>query len=808
MGVKDVEWSFKAFGTNSSDDKKLCGSLGDARDGEVRVYSLMNCGKIIPLSMDGLSFYYTSIPSDKNFSLKAKMHINSWSFTNGQEGFGLMVCDRIGEVGEHDFWNNSIMACVTKCNYGWDKEKNEYSREEGSADINMFQGVCALARYGVTPDNLQLFKDNPSQAVEKYYVRDHFPLEHTCGHLGDGSYNIAGNYVKPHDFDENKLAKDYEKGTLLSGAEDATPGELVCTDFVLSIKKHNSGYTVCYETEDGILIGSRTYYDGRYYDNGQVREDLSQALAIPGILESFDKDFVHAGFYAARNADVSFSDIELEITEPQSDEPTLEHEKNYFDNISGFACASVSNTRKSTLTYMPSWRGELCITSIEKGFGDNGDEPEDDGLELFREVVEPGKYVHVPVSLITGENNFKAVFAPDVSYHLGYDEDHPENIYNTLRSYDPVEQSICVTYKQYGEEGGVIYVSPAGSSSGDGSKTAPLDIFTAISFARPGQSIYLAGGVYELSRPVRIERGIDGTKSELIKLMTDPEAEEIAVFDFRKDAGFGKLRGSFNLLASYWQLENIEITNAPDRLVGLWIAGNCNVVKKVRSHHNGNVGICILSASELDKRDDVDAKGRPVWPTDNQIIDCESYENSDLGGDLADGFACKVRAGEGNVFDGCVSHNNADDGFDLYTKSETGRIGVVTIRNCISYMNGYITRDGQLKSMGNGNGFKLGGESIPGGHVVRNCQAYKNKGKGFDTNRCPDPKISDCISVDNEKANIALYTAKGKITDFKLERFRSIRTSEGPGDIIECGVNQSLEDVLGENVYTYKLNEG
>ncbi len=795
MGVKDVEWSFNAFGTNSTEDKKLCGHVGEAADGKVRVYSLMNSGKIIPLSMDGLSFYHTKIPTNRNFLLRAKMHINSWSFTNGQEGFGLMVCDRIGGVGEHDFWNNSIMACVTKCNYGWDKEKGEFSREEGSANINMFQGVCALARYGVNPENLQLFKDNPSLAVEKYYVRDHAPLEHTCGDLGDGSYNIAGNYVKPHDFDPEKTAKDYEKGTLMSGAEEATPKELVQTDFVLSIRRHNSGFTVCYETEDGIVIGSRTYYDARFYDNGKVRESLEEALSIPGILEAFDRDGVYAGFYAARNADVSFSDIELTITDPAEDDPTVEHEKNYFDNTSGFMCASVSNTRKSALTYMPSWRGELSIMS-------------DDDMELFSEVVEPGKYVHVPVSLITGENVFKAVFSPDQEYHLGYDDEHPENIYNCLRSYEPLEQTICVTYKQFGEDGGVLRVSPSGTQNGDGSEAHPLDIFTAISFARPGQSIYLAGGVYELERPIRIERGVDGTKGEPVRLMTDPDSEETAVFDFKKDAGFGRLRGSFNLLACYWHIENIEIMNAPDRLVGLWIGGCGNVIKRVKSHHNGNVGICILSASELDKREDTDAKGRPMWPTDNLIVNCESYENSDLGGDLADGFACKVRAGEGNVFDNCVSHNNADDGFDLYTKAETGRIGVVTIKNCISYRNGYINRDGQEKNMGNGNGFKLGGESIPGGHVVSNCQAYRNKGKGFDTNRCPDPKISDCISVDNEKANIALYTAKGKVTDFKLERFRSIRTTDGPGDIIECGVNQTMKDVIGEDVFTYRLNEG
>ena len=52
-----------------------------------------------------------------------------------------------------------------------------------------------------------------------------------------------------------------------------------------------------------------------------------------------------------------------------------------------------------------------------------------------------------------------------------------------------------------------------------------------------------------------------------------------------------------------------------------------------------------------------------------------------------------------------------------------------------------------------------------------------------------------------------LYTAKGRVTDFRIERTRSIRTEDGPPDIIECGVNQSLADVIGEDVFTYRLNQ-
>ena len=95
-------------------------------------------------------------------------------------------------------------------------------------------------------------------------------------------------------------------------------------------------------------------------------------------------------------------------------------------------------------------------------------------------------------------------------------------------------------------------------------------------------------------------------------------------------------------------------------------------------------------------------------PAYNQVV-CTSYNNADNGYEDADGFAAKLTCGPGNVFDGCIAYNNADDGWDLYAKIQTGPIGVVTIKNCIAYSNGYLS-DGT--NAGNGNGFKLGGTSL------------------------------------------------------------------------------------------------
>ncbi len=791
QNIKDkVKWEFKSFGTNSSTDDRLCGFRKSADGRVVRVYSLKNSGKIIPLSHDGLSFYYTPVKSDKNFTLRAKMHINDWSFTNGQEGFGMMACDRIGETGEHDFWNNSLMALVTKGMYFYDAASDSYKGSDDENRIVMFQGVSALARYGVTKDNLQEFKDDPSKAMGRYFYQDQTMLEHSCAKLGAGTYNIAGNYVLPHEFDETKSGETaYGRGRLMAEAEN-TPDELVYEDFIFCITKDNSGYTLSYESPDGKIKGSKTYFDPRYYKDGEIRADVEKAAGEPGMLEKLDEGYVYAGFFAARNADVSFSDIHLEIRDREEDEPTRAHDRVFFDNDSRFIAADTANREDYTLAYRPAWNGMLKVTGEE-------------GV-IFEGEVFADKNTYIPSRLKAGFNRFSSEFTPDESYHYGYDEAHPENIYNCLDSYETLHRELSVVYRSF--PSGQIHVSPEGTAGAAGSEDDPVDIRTAVAFAAPGQEILLKSGVYGFSHRLFIERGTDGTSDKPVVMRGDGGK---AVFDFKDMAGAGSLGGGFFISGCYWHISDIEIRNTPDRNTGIWLAGHHNLLERIEAHHNGNVGICILAANTSIRRDETDRDNELLWPHHNLIKDCISYENCDAGGDLADGFACKLMAGEGNAFVNCVSHNNADDGFDLYTKSETGRIGSVRIENCVAYENGYVHRDGGRKSAGNGNGFKLGGESIPGAHVVRGSVAYRNKADGFDSNRCPDPKLYDCLAYDNEKSNFDLYSAKGKATDFFMERCVSFRTDKtlGKGDIVKCGDNQKPEEAMGEDVILWKLNE-
>jgi hypothetical protein len=100
-----------------------------------------------------------------------------------------------------------------------------------------------------------------------------------------------------------------------------------------------------------------------------------------------------------------------------------------------------------------------------------------------------------------------------------------------------------------------------------------------------------------------------------------------------------------------------------------------------------------------------------------------------------------------------VSHNNIDDGWDLFTKSDTGPIGVVTIEDSLSYNNGTLSNGGQAGA-GDRNGFKLGGEDISVNHIVRRSIAYRNGKHGFTYNRnLGTMTISNNLSIDNASGN-------------------------------------------------------
>ena len=287
---------------------------------------------------------------------------------------------------------------------------------------------------------------------------------------------------------------------------------------------------------------------------------------------------------------------------------------------------------------------------------------------------------------------------------------------------------------------GTLYVSPNGSASAAGTISNPTTLVSAISRVTSGGEIFLRGGTYNLSQTVVIAPGNDGTSSDRTRLSAYPG--ETPVLDFSAQSELTTARG-LSLNADYWHVYGIVVQKAGDN--GISLGGSNNIIERVVTRNNRDTGLQISRmASDTPKSD---------WPSNNLVVSSESHDNVDSDGEDADGFAAKLTVGTGNVFRDTVSHNNIDDGWDLYTKPDTGAIGPVTIEHSLAYENGTLSNGGQAGA-GDRNGFKLGGEDIAVNHVVKNSYAVDNGKHGFTFNSNPGSMtISNNVSVGNAQRN-------------------------------------------------------
>jgi len=296
----------------------------------------------------------------------------------------------------------------------------------------------------------------------------------------------------------------------------------------------------------------------------------------------------------------------------------------------------------------------------------------------------------------------------------------------------------------------VIYCSPSGSGDGS-SSSSPTTVANAITSVSAGGYIYLLAGTYKFSSPLKIEQGNSGSSGSY-KTMAAYNGAKV-VFDFSGESTSSSNYGVV-LDGSYWHFYGFEITKAGDN--GMLLSGNNNIIEMMTFSENQDTGLQIAryrsSATTLSS-----------WPTNNLVKNCTSKNNcDDATMENADGFAAKLTCGSGNVFDGCISYNNSDDGWDLYAKEETGAIGVVTIQNCVAFRNGF-TESGKGYGDCDGNGFKLGGGGVGTKHVVTNCLAFENLNCGFTDNNNPEfGTMTNCTAYNNgiggnKKANYFVY---------------------------------------------------
>ncbi len=713
-------WGFTHYGPSTNDENNgFVGSVNE--NGQVTVYSENGRGKIVPASVDGLSFYYTAVPTELNFTLRAKVTVDSWSYSNGQEGFGLLVCDRLGVSGDTgNFWNNQYMAAATKIEYKYeaDAEGNPliYDVDGPGTKYTMKLGLGTIAKTGVTPENLSKLEANDTDTVNKEFISQTESLEWAAGYWEKekGTYNVIGNATSP-----------------VEGSID----NALLTEFDLEIQKNNTGYFITYYGADGQILYRRKFYE-------------------PDAMSKLDQDFVYAGFFAARNARATFRDVQFTTIAASEDAPA---EEKPVTKITPTVLVT-SPTVTTSMYY------QLAIDANVHGYADVSL-----GNTLVAQQVPvlggTRCFVDIPLPQY-GENAIRVSFTPDPNQNLGKD--------TVLASTDVLYAEAVVSCNQSFGHRKTIYVGPQGTPNGDGTREHPFDVYTAVDHVTAGQTIVLLEGEYHLRQALRIQRGMDGTEAAPIRMIADPEASSRPVLDFQA-TGTGIVHGG-----DWWYFGGFDVTNTAPTHKGFQVSGNHNVLDRIHAYRNGNTGIQISRYSGSDLFAD--------WPANNLILNCESYYNADPGEEDADGFAAKLTCGEGNVFDGCVAHHNADDGWDLYAKVETGSICAVTIRNCVAYSN-CVREDGTVGT-GNGNGFKMGGESLSGKHVLENSFAFFNKAKGIDSNSCPDIIVKNSVAYNNGSYNVALYTNNAGSTDFEATGVISYKDAASPfADAVSTGDN-------------------
>ena len=680
------KWGQITYGNGASSSKDSF--TGSVNEGKVTIKS--KSGKLVPASFDGVSFYYTEVPASQNFTLRAKVTVDSWTLSNGQEGFGLMAADKLGGSG----WNNSYMAVASKTEYYWNEEAKEVTTDSSATKISQKLGLASQEKTGVTKDNIAAIEANDTATVQANFKSTSYPLEQRYPE----AKNVIGN----------------------STNTPADAGNI--TEMYLTIQKNNTGYFVTYESVDGSYSTTKKYYD-------------TEAL------ERIDSDYVYAGFFASRNATATFSDITFTTVDPKEDAPAEERPIEKVSVNTYVQSATATGSADYEFLFSANCDGTLSIEDA------NGEVVVSDVEVKADTLVKPAS-----VTLNKGKNEYKINFTPAEGYK-------PNGEYSAMESYETVVIDHTVTYKTFGEAGQSIWVAP--DAKGSGSKEDPMSIYDAVKYVMPSQQIVLTEGTYKLESPLKIARGINGTADQMIYMVADPDAKTRPVIDFQ-----GLCTG-MTIGGDYWYFKGFDVTGSADGQKGLQVSGNHNTLDQIETYHNGNTGLQISRLNVTDTYAE--------WPSYNLILNCTSYGNADKGYEDADGFAAKLTVGDGNVFDGCIAHHNADDGWDLFAKVQTGSIGSVTIKNSIAYANGYL-EDGT--NAGNGNGFKMGGDSMPGSHVLENSIAFANKAKGIDSNSCPDIKVKNCTSINNQGANVAFYTNSAKNTDFEATGVISFRTAK------------------------------
>jgi hypothetical protein len=276
-----------------------------------------------------------------------------------------------------------------------------------------------------------------------------------------------------------------------------------------------------------------------------------------------------------------------------------------------------------------------------------------------------------------------------------------------------------------GAEMAKYFMATNGFDTNTGTSNAPFATLTKVaSMATNGTLVYIRGGRYAVSAKVSFSK--NGTATTPIRIRAYPgESPVLDGSSFADDV--------ISISGSCYKFYGLIFTNAGHNSIR--ISGNSNIIERCVSLGARNTGFHISGGD-----------GAAIYPANNLILNCDSIRSYDspVGGD-ADGFSAKWSLGTNNVFSGCRSWENSDDGWDLWEG-----IAPVLITNCWVFRAGidvWGTSGGLFN--GNGNGFKLGGNGTAAVHRVVSSLSFGNKVWGIDQNNNAAGQIVDQTTVWN-----------------------------------------------------------
>src|SRR5687768_3883900 len=162
----------------------------------------------------------------------------------------------------------------------------------------------------------------------------------------------------------------------------------------------------------------------------------------------------------------------------------------------------------------------------------------------------------------------------------------------------------------------VLYVSPSGSASNPGTSiSAPTTLQNALATVTAGGTIFMRGGTYNFTSSIVIAESNSGSAGATKKVFA--YNNEVPVISFAGMAIATSNRGIV-LDGSHWHFRGIIIESAGDN--GLLLSGDNNTIESCIFRRNADSGLQL-------SRYNTSYNSISQWPSNNLILNCESYDN-------------------------------------------------------------------------------------------------------------------------------------------------------------------------------------